>query len=138
MQKRKLRRKSRQNCLQVLYSNEIANIKVEDILSGDVTLPYIEELDDYACNLIKGSIENQKEIDDILSGVSENWSVNRMPIVDKCLLRQSVFEMMYVEDVPISVSINESVELAKQFGGDDESHKFVNGVLGKIAKKIEK
>lgn len=61
-----------------------------------------------------------------------------MPVVDRCLLRQSVYEMIYVDDVPISVSINEAVELAKQFGGDDESHKFVNGILGKIAKQIEK
>lgn len=53
------------------------------------------------------------------------------------MLRQSVYEMLYVEDVPISVSINEAVELAKEFGGDDESHKFVNGVLGKIAKELE-
>lgn len=60
-----------------------------------------------------------------------------MPSTDRCLLRQSVYEMLYVEDVPISVSINEAVELAKEFGGDDESHKFVNGVLGKIAKELE-
>ena len=60
-----------------------------------------------------------------------------MPATDRCLLRQSVYEMLYVDDVPISVSINEAVELAKQFGGDDESHKFVNGVLGKIAKELE-
>ena len=60
-----------------------------------------------------------------------------MPATDRCLLRQSVYEMLYVDDVPISVSINEAVELAKEFGGDDDSHKFVNGVLGKIAKEIE-
>ena len=53
------------------------------------------------------------------------------------MLRQTVYEMKYVDDVPISVSINEAVELAKEFGGEDDSHKFVNGVLGKIAKQIE-
>lgn len=60
-----------------------------------------------------------------------------MPATDRCLLRQTVYEMEYVDDVPISVSINEAVELAKEFGGEDDSHKFVNGVLGKIAKQIE-
>lgn len=60
-----------------------------------------------------------------------------MPVVDRCLLRQTVYEMLFVEDVPISVSINEAVELAKQYGGEDDSHKFVNGVLGKIARQIE-
>lgn len=60
-----------------------------------------------------------------------------MPVIDRCLLRQTVFEMLYVEDVPISVSINEAVELAKKYGGEDDSHKFVNGILGKIARQIE-
>lgn len=60
-----------------------------------------------------------------------------MPATDRCLLRQSVYEMMYVDEVPISVSINEAVELAKEFGGEDDSHKFVNGILGKIAKEID-
>lgn len=60
-----------------------------------------------------------------------------MSSTDRCLLRQTVYEMLYVDDVPISVSINEAVELAKLYGGEDDSHKFVNGVLGKIARDIE-
>ena len=61
-----------------------------------------------------------------------------MPIVDKNLLRQSIYEMKYMEDVPISATINEAVEIAKSFCAQDDSHKFINGVLGKVAKEIEK
>lgn len=60
-----------------------------------------------------------------------------MPIVDRSILRLAAYEMMYVDDVPVSVSINEAVELAKDFGGEDESPRFVNGVLGRIAKRLE-
>ena len=60
-----------------------------------------------------------------------------MPIVDRSILRLATFEMMYIDDVPTSVTINEAVELAKDFGGEDESHRFVNGILGRIAKMLE-
>lgn len=60
-----------------------------------------------------------------------------MPIVDKLLLRQAIYEMKYIDEVPVSVSINEAVELAKKFGGDEQSHKFINGILGKIARNME-
>ena len=133
----KLRRKSRKTCLQVLYSNDVVGVKIEDVLSGKATLPHVTEIDDYARGLIEGTQKNLKEIDAKLADVSENWALDRMPSTDRCLLRQTVYEMLHVEDVPISVSINEAVELAKEFGGDDDSHKFVNGVLGKIAKEIE-
>ena len=59
------------------------------------------------------------------------------PIVDRSILRLATFEMMYIDDVPTSVTINEAVELAKDFGGEDESHRFVNGILGRIAKMLE-
>lgn len=131
------RRKSRKICLNVLYSNDVVGVKPADIIAGKATLPHIESIDDYAKGLIEGTVEKQGEIDALLEKVSENWALDRMPATDRCLLRQTVYEMKYVEDVPVSVSINEAVELAKEFGGDDESHKFVNGVLGKIAKELE-
>lgn len=137
MQQRKLRRKARQNSLQVLYANDVAGVSVNAVMKGDANLPFLEELDDYACGLIKGTKKHTKEIDEMLDGVSKNWALVRMPVIDRCLLRQTVYEMLYVEDVPISVSINEAVELAKKFGGEDDSHKFVNGILGKIARQIE-
>ena len=60
-----------------------------------------------------------------------------MPVVDRALLRLAVYEMVYVDDVPVSVAINEAVELAKVYGGEDESSRFVNGVLGRISRTME-
>lgn len=76
-------------------------------------------------------------IDKHLAATSENWALARMPIVDRSILRLATYEMMYVDDVPTSVTINEAVELAKDFGGEDESPRFVNGVLGRIAKILD-
>ena len=76
-------------------------------------------------------------IDVRLNSTSENWKLNRMPIVDRCILRLATYEMLFVDEVPVSVAINEAVELAKDFGGEDESPRFVNGVLGRIARQLE-
>ena len=80
--------------------------------------------------------EHQAAIDERLEGASENWALSRMPIVDRSILRLAVYEMFQREDVPVSVSINEAVELAKAFGGEDDSPRFVNGVLGRIARSM--
>lgn len=77
-------------------------------------------------------LEKEKEIDDILNGTSRGWKTTRMSKVDLTILRLAVYEILYDPDVPTGVAINEAVELAKQFGGDD-SAAFINGILGKIA-----
>ena len=74
------------------------------------------------------------EDDEKLAEASENWSVERMPIVDHVILLLACYEMLYEESVPVSVVINEAVELAKSFGGEDDSARFVNGLLGRIAR----
>ena len=99
----------------------------------------IEEgtLTDYALALIHGVEANQAQVDERIEAASENWALSRMPIVDRSILRLAVFEMFNCDDVPVSVSINEAVELAKGFGGEDDSPRFVNGVLGRIARSME-
>lgn len=94
-------------------------------------------LTEYALGLIRGVQEHQAAIDERLEGASENWALSRMPIVDRSILRMAVYEMFQREDVPVSVSINEAVELAKAFGGEDDSPRFVNGVLGRIARTMD-
>ena len=94
-------------------------------------------LPEYALGLVRGVEAHRCAIDAHLVATSENWSLNRMPIVDRSILRLATYEMMYVDDVPTSVTINEAVELAKDFGGEDESPRFVNGVLGRIAKRLD-
>ncbi len=92
------------------------------------------EPDDFCRELVTGVGAHLEEIDGIMGEVSENWVVSRMPFVDRNILRLSTYEIYYGGDVPASVSINEAVELAKTYGGEDSS-KFVNGVLGKIASR---
>lgn len=73
------------------------------------------------------------EIDEMLNGASSGWKTGRMSKVDLAILRLAVYEMKYDEDVPVKVAINEAIELAKMFGGQESSN-FINGVLGKLAK----
>lgn len=89
--------------------------------------------DGYAIEIAEGVERHLDEIDRVITEVSEHWAVFRMPVIDRNILRVAVWEMRYTEDVPDSVAINEAVSLAKEYGGADSS-KFVNGVLGKIAR----
>ena len=133
---------SRRAALQLLYSAEITDQSIAELLAaGDAIVLESEDQeaarpDDYAIALLQGVEEHRKEIDDMVDSSSENWAIER-PIMDRSILRIAVFEMMFLEDIPLSVSIDEAVELAKRYGGEDESHRFVNGVLGQIAKRLE-
>lgn len=100
---------------------------------------YISELEkpsleDYAYLTARfhSVVEHLDEIDTILSEASSGWKLNRMSKVDLTILRLAVFEMRFDEDIPVKVAINEAVEMAKRFGGD-ESPSFINGVLAKLA-----
>ena len=85
--------------------------------------------------LIHGVEANQAQVDERIEAASENWALSRMPIVDRSILRLAVFEMFNCDDVPVSVSINEAVELAKTYGGKDDAP-YVNGVLASISKAL--
>ena len=95
-----------------------------------------EYLSDYAIDCAKGILKNAEAIDEHISAnLKKGWKLNRISKVSYAVMRLAVFEMLFVEDVPVSVSINEAVELAKKYSVPDESS-FVNGVLGAIAKSI--
>ncbi len=134
---------SRRAALQLLYSAEITGQTIADLLQQNNAIVFESEdkeavsPDEYALVLIRGIEEHQEEIDTMLDSSSDNWSIDRMPIMDRSILRVAVYEMMFQDAIPVSVSIDEAVELAKKYGGEDESHRFVNGVLGQIAKKLE-
>ena len=135
--KRHERTSARRAALQVLYTSEITDESPAAIAEGDRRLEEDGPLPEYALMLVRGVESHRIAIDNHLAATSENWSLARMPIVDRSILRLATFEMMYIDDVPTSVTINEAVELAKDFGGEDESHRFVNGILGRIAKMLE-
>lgn len=134
--KRHERSLARRCALQVLYQGEILN-KPADQVVDEGLVPDEAGMGDYARMLIMGVSSHKSELDRIIGASSQNWAIDRMPVVDRSILRLAVFELKYVDDVPVSVSINEAVELAKEFGGEDDSHRFVNGILGRIARDNE-
>jgi len=131
------RTRARASALALLYSSDITEVDVARIVEEGRYPAEDFELPDYAENLVVGVAEHLDEIDGRLASTSENWSVERMPVVDRAILRLATYEMLFVDDVPISVTINEAVELAKAYGGEDDSSRFVNGVLGRIARSLD-
>jgi N utilization substance protein B len=127
---------ARRKALQILFESEITGVGCSEILAKGL---YVEEVGipcEFTKLLLDGVSANMGAIDALIIKTSENWSLDRMPLVDKSILRIATFEMLHVDDVPYSVSINEAVELAKSFGGADDSSRFVNGVLGQIASHL--
>lgn len=131
------RRIARESALALLYSCDITQSDiVETVEQGNYPAEDFV-FSEYAERLVLGVAQHQSQIDDYLISTSENWALDRMPVVDRAVLRLAVYEMIYVDEVPVSVSINEAVELAKAFGGEDESSRFVNGILGRIARSLD-
>lgn len=130
------RHRARMQALQMLYQREITGVSTHRIVSEESFSTEDGIPDEYARALAQGVEEHLSEIDGLLGEVSEHWSVSRMPVVDRNILRLATYELLRVPEVPPSVAINEAVELAKVYGGEDSS-KFVNGVLGRIAEHRE-
>lgn len=126
---------ARSQAMQLMFQSEANKVSVARTLAGEYL---IDEgpLDGYARDLALGCDLHLEEIDGIIGRASENWSVERMADVDRCLLRIAVYELLYVDDVEPAVAIDECVELAKAYG-TEESARFINGVLGRIAQDIE-
>lgn len=129
------RRKARELSLQILFQINFSRQNLKEVLNifwkeNNVT----PEVSDYANKIVEGTLRNLKEIDSLIEGCSTNWKLSRMAAVDRNLLRGATFELVYLEDIPSSVTINEAVEIAKKFG-TEESPSFINGVLDKIAKE---
>jgi len=135
MRKRTL---ARECALKILYRIEISRESVDSSLKdfwSESTEFTNKETCDFAEILVKGTCENIKTIDEVISKYADNWNISRMAVIDRNIMRMSVYEMLYREDIPPNVSINEAIELAKKYG-DVDSGKFVNGILDKI-KKVE-
>lgn len=133
---------SREYALQLLYQIEITNDLTEDqILDFWKQLdehresgPIDAEIKKFTEELVHIVRRNRAPIDHMIESCAEHWNMKRMAVVDRNILRLGVAEIVYALDVPTKVAINEAIELAKKFG-DQESARFVNGVLDQIAKK---
>ena len=91
------------------------------------------DIPEFAQDLLSRYMNNREEIDGLIDSYADRWSLQRMPMVDRNLLRLGFAELLYVEDVPTNVTINEYLELAKTFSTED-SGKFINGIMGKLVK----
>jgi len=124
------RTKARKRALDVLYESELRSVELgatlpDRLASGD------PPVNPYTVTLVEGVAEHQARIDEILDAHAEGWSLARMPIVDRNLLRIATYEILYVEDVPDPVAVSEAVELAADLS-TNESSGFVNGLLARL------
>ena len=124
------RRESRERALGLCYEREARAISVEELLLGLPAAP-----DSYALELFRGVETHAPQIDGLLREYSEHWAVERMPAVDRAVLRLGCFELTHEPGVPTAVVISEAVELAKQYS-TEKSGRFVNGLLARIAEQV--
>lgn len=133
------RTKAREYALQLLYKFDLTKESgLEDLesffLRQEEVLPEVKE---FTRKLVSGALEHLEAIDKKISAYATNWQLGRMAFVDRNILRIGSFELLYLEDIPSKVSINEAVELAKKYSGE-EAGKFVNGILDRIKEDSDK
>ncbi|HET9595846.1 MAG TPA: transcription antitermination factor NusB [Anaeromyxobacteraceae bacterium] len=128
------RTKARERAVQALYQIDVAATDLDEALSRfwKSFEPVEREVMDLAEALVRGVARNRREIDDAIEAVSTNWRIDRMPRVDRNVLRLAVHELLHRPDVPVKVVLNEAIELGKKFGSES-SGAFINGVLDKLA-----
>ena len=124
------RTKARKRALDVLFESEVRGLPLDGTLEERLAAQD-PPLGDYSVELVRGVREHQERIDELLSTYAEGWTLDRMPSVDRNVLRLGVFELLYSEDVPDAVALSEAVALVRELS-TDESPSFVNGVLGAI------
>lgn len=130
------RRESRESAVILLYQKDLLKKNTAEIMENDRLTGKI--FDDFALRLIAGVDSHLKEVDNIIRGIVENWSLNRIAVIDRNILRVAIYEMLYEEDIPLKVSVDEAIEIAKSLGQKDDTPKFINGVLGKFLNEISK
>jgi N utilization substance protein B len=125
------RRRAREYALQLLFQSEFAKgPPLDSFWEGRDEDP---EVVAYANRLLRGTLEHLEEIDAAIRGAAEHWVLERMAAVDRNIMRAAVYEILYLEDIPPAVAINEALEIAKKFSSH-ESAAFINGILDRIAK----
>lgn len=129
------RRRAREYALQLLFQLDVTRGKLTDKLMKDFWKDTKEDNDikEFANSLIRGTTENIAEIDKIIKKSAEHWSIGRMAIIDRNIIRCAAYELLYRADIPPSVTINEALEISKKYSSED-SASFINGILDKIQK----
>jgi N utilization substance protein B len=127
------RTKSRKRALDILFEADQRGVNVQGLLLERLARPMAQTaLPEYAVTLVEGVVRTWSEINDLLATYSQGWTVERMPAVDRAILRLATWELVHSDEVPEAVAISEAVALAKELSTDD-SPAFINGLLGRIA-----
>ncbi|MEO1062596.1 MAG: transcription antitermination factor NusB [Actinomycetota bacterium] len=121
---------ARERAMALLYEASIRGLGIDDVLAGLAVDPV-----PLAVELATGVAEHHDDLDPVIAESSVNWPLDRMPTMDRTILRLAAYELAHRPDVPMPVIIDEAVELAKRFSTDD-SGRFVNGVLSRVAERL--
>ena len=131
-----VRRKAREFALQVLYQHDLNKENaLEDLLNdflSDKEVP--GDIREFCHRLVKGTLSTLDEMDQQIRSCTENWSLERISVVDRNILRIAIYELFYIENIPVRVTLNEAIEIAKRFGQED-SASFINGVLDRVVRE---
>ena len=134
------RRRAREAALQMLYQSEVGRVSADDTIATywPAHQPHhglTDALREFANTLVRGTLDRLKEIDAILAAHTENWRIERMAVIDRLVLRLATYEMLADPGTPSRVVINEALELARAYSGE-EAVRFVNGVLDAVRKEL--
>jgi N utilization substance protein B len=122
------RREARTRALELLFAADIRDVSVTALASDE------DLVDTFTTRLVQTVVEHRLELDQMIGSHAEGWTLERMPVIDRNVLRLGLAELLYVDDVPPKVAIDEAVELAKQLS-TDSSPRFVNGILAAVARE---
>jgi transcription antitermination factor NusB len=126
------RTQARECALQILYQADITGNSMDEILSSFwETHPVPDDVREFAERIVRGTKEHLSAIDQKIVQYTENWQLSRMAVVDRTILRFAAYELLFVDEIPPKVTINEAVNIAKKYSQEDAG-KFVNGILDKI------
>lgn len=124
------RSKARKAALDLLYESDIRKARAGDLMQSRITeLEYV--IRDFTKELVEGVESNRRKIDELIATYSQGWDMDRMPVIDRNILRLAIYEILWSTNVPQAVAINEALELAQTLS-TDESSKYINGVLSKV------
>lgn len=129
------RSKARKQALDLLYETDIRGTNLVDTLNArDIPAegPDARPIREYTRELVGGVSDNRRKIDELITTYAQGWDMDRLPAVDRNILRLGIYEILWSTNVPTSVAIDEALELARELSSD-ESSKYIHGVLGRIA-----
>jgi N utilization substance protein B len=126
---------ARRRALDILYEADLLEQPIAGVLERHLDDPAGDPLDPYAVELVRGVERLQRELDERIGRAAEHWTIERMPLLDRNLLRLAGYELVARPEVPTAVALDEAIELAKLLS-TSESGRFVNGVLGRVAGEV--